>query len=247
MTNVVNLKELEKNLSLEERLKLVQGKVYIHKDFEDEEYKYLWYFYNAHIEEGNSQWIGFDTIDLFHRAGERFIYRCLFIDYGSPMDLPLIEASLPEFDRIKDIYFNQIAPLSAELRVLIEFFGKIHDEFNRYRCGWVDMSRKEFFLNRNSMSLDSHSIDIEKYFNKWFFDIEYNSFVKPIGLTDNKEIIINCLTPEFRDTTLSGFGYIVPMEIYPTMDGLILLTEENSKRVEEISNKFLDIVKPLFE
>lgn len=38
MTNVVSLKELEKNLSLEERLKLVQGKVYIHKDFEDEEY-----------------------------------------------------------------------------------------------------------------------------------------------------------------------------------------------------------------
>lgn len=248
MKNKIVVEEIMKKLSLEEQLKFHEGKVYVYKDFDDEEYKYLWYFYNAHIEEGNSQWIGFDTIDLSHRTGERFMYRAYFIDYGSPMDAPLIEVPLLEFGKIKDTYFNQILPLSNEIKGLINFFKEIQENFHFNKNLVYRPSSKEFFRDHNALTLNGKSPEIKEYFNRWFFDIKYGDFFKPIGLTKYNQIIIHALIPQYEsDGGPNGFEYIVPMEIWEIMEGVILLTNENSERVEKVANKFLEIVKPFFE
>ena len=237
------------NGDIESDLKKYQDKVFVSETNENGMVSKD-FFYNVHEANGvnDDKLLAFSQLKFSHLCAESINYKVDFVPSA------LIKSELPEanpndFEKFKKVYSKQISPLIISNSYLFEKYAKISDDFfwelhkGNYVLAHESQPKKNTYI-----ILDAYSSEIESCFNRWFLDGLSNGFIKPVGLTEAKNIILKCFDPQWDLTdVLRGFEYFEPEPEESFINGIIPLSEEDSNKIEEICNKFLYIVKPLFE
>lgn len=232
----------------EENLKYLQNKVFV-EDLIGNGKVSKTFFYNAHEANGvqDDKWVAFNKLFFTYFSGQTISYKVDFVSSAFlKSDLP--EANLNEFEKFKGAYSNQIIPLIINYGCLIEKYAKISDEFFWELHKGNYMLTHETQIQKNTyIMLDAYSSEIESHFNKWLLDGLTNGFIKPVGLTEAKNIILKCFDPQWDlADVLRGFEYFEPEPEESFINGIIPLSEDDSNKIEKICNEFLNIVKQLF-